>query len=268
MKKIYSATIQIISLTALVLFANLAISQSKARVENVDFFLEDENLVINYDIEKSKSGETFIVSVNILTTAGKNISANALTGDVGPGVYGGEGKRIVWDLNKDNIYIDDEISVEVFIEPEMASKSAKSSKPDKPAKAVSVGGALLRSAVFPGWGNRYVKGGGAYWLMGLLGYGAVGGSFYMNDQAEQAYSGYKESGDATERDQLFKDAEGYQSNQEILMYTAAGIWVIDLIWTGIQAGNANKKAKQSKVDMGYYYNPVVRGPMLTVTYNF
>ena len=265
MKKIYRVTIQLISLTALILFANHAISQSKARVENVDFFLEGESLVINYDIDKSKSGETFNVKVNILTTSGKNISAFALTGDVGPGVYGGEGKRIVWDLNKDNVYIDDEISVEVFIEQEMAAKSAK---PDKTAKAVSVGGALLRSAIFPGWGNRYVKGGGAYWLMGLVGYGAVGGSIYMNNQAELTYNDYKESGDVTEREQLFKDAEEYQQNQEYLMYAAAGIWVIDLIWTGIQAGNANKKARKSKVDMGYYYNPAVRGPMLVVTYNF
>ncbi|OQX75225.1 MAG: hypothetical protein B6D64_12050 [Bacteroidetes bacterium 4484_276] len=240
-------------------------SQSKARVENVDFFLEGENLVINYDIDKSKTGESFNVTMNILTTAGKKISAFALTGDIGPGVYGGKGKRIVWDLNKDNVYIDDEISVEVFIEPEMADEP---SKPAKTVRAVSVGGALLRSAIFPGWGNRYVKGGGAYWLMGLVGYGAVGGSVYMNNQTEQAYQDYKESVDVTERDQLFKDAEEYQKNQEYLMYAAAGIWAIDLIWTGIQAGNANKKAKRSKVDMGYYYNPEVRGPMLVVTYKF
>jgi hypothetical protein len=90
----------------------------------------------------------------------------------------------------------------------------------------------------------------------------------MNNQADQAYNDYKESGDVAEREQLFKDAGEYQQNQEYLMYAAAGIWVIDLIWTGIQAGNANKKAKKAKVDMGYYYNPVVRGPMLTVTYKF
>jgi len=265
MKNIYRISIQLISLCTLVLFSIGAMAQSKAKVENVDFFLENENLVITYDIVKSKSGETFNVKVNIITTTGKNISAFALSGDVGPGVYGGSGKKIVWDLNKDNAYIDDEISVEVFIESELTSNKAK---PAETAKAVSVGGALLRSAVFPGWGNRHIKGKGAYWLMGLLGYGAVGGSIYMNNQADKAYTDYKNSRVAGERDQLYKDAEDYHQNQQTLMYAAAGIWVIDLIWTGIQAGNANKRAKQSKVDMGYYYNPVVRGPMVSFTYSF
>jgi hypothetical protein len=266
MKKIYIIAIQIISIAALIFFVNGVMAQSKARVENVDFNLVDENLVITYDIAKSKSGETFTVSVKILTTSGKNISAFALSGDVGPGVSGGVGKQITWDLNKDNVYIDDEISVEVLIDEDLASPMGTPDKTAKPAEHVSVGGAMLRSLIFPGWGNRKVKGKGAYWLMGVAGYGAIGASIFFNNQADQTYQDYQNSLDAAERDQLFSDAEGYKQNQDIMMYTAAGIWVIDLIWTGVQAGNANKKL--SKVDVGYYYNPVVKKPMVTLTYKF
>ncbi len=264
MKKIYSIATRLLSISVLLLLAGGLFAQSKARVENVDFNLVDENLVITYDIAKSKSGETFNVKVNILTTAGKNISAFALTGDIGPGVSGGEGKKIIWDLNKDNVYIDDEISVEVLIDPALAPPMGT---PEKSANHVSIGGALLRSAIFPGWGNRYVKGGGAYWLMGIAGYGAVGGAIFMNNKTANTFEDYQASDVASERDQLFEDAQNYQSNQNALMYTAAAIWAIDLIWTGIQAGNANKRAA-AKVDVGYYYNPVAKKPMVSITYKF
>jgi hypothetical protein len=243
--------------------------QSKARVENVDFNLEDENLVITYDIVKGKSGELFTVKVNILTPNGKNISAFALSGDIGPGVTGGTGKKIIWDLNKDNVYLDDEISVEVIIDQNLAPPMGTPGSSTKgTTKNVSVGGAMLRSLVFPGLGNRYANGGkGAYWLMGVAGYGAIGASVFFNNQADETYQDYLLSTSASERDQLFSDAEGYKQNQNIAMYTAAGIWVIDLIWTGIQASKANK-AQQSKVDVGYYYNPVAKKPMVALTYKF
>nr|NQU88937.1 hypothetical protein [Bacteroidota bacterium] len=233
-----------------------AFAQSKANVENVDFNLEGENLVITYDISKVKSGETFNVSVNITTASGSKINAFALSGDIGPGVYGGKYKRIVWDLVKDNVYIDDEIAVEVIATSEITSKP------------VSVGGALLRSLVLPGWGNMYAKGGGAYWLMGVVGYGAVAGAVMMNNKAYNTYEDYKNSDVPSERDQLYNDADQYYKNQKVLMLGAAAIWAVDLIWTGIQAGNVNARARNSKVSMGYYYNPVVRQPMFTLTYKF
>jgi len=263
MKKIINIATRIFSITLIIFIANTAIAQSKARVENVDFNLEGEDLVITYDIVKSKTGEMFDVDVNILTTSGKKINAFALSGDIGPGVTGGEGKRIVWDLNKDNVYIDDEISVEVIINQDLAPPAGT---PIKSADKVSVGGALLKSLIFPGWGNRAVKGKGAYWLMGLAGYGAIGASIYFNSEADNTYQDYLISTTAEQRDQLFSDAESYKQSQNIAIYTAAGIWVIDLIWTGIQAGNANKNSTQSKLDVGYYYNPVVKKPMVTLSY--
>jgi len=256
MKKIYFFTAVAAIFTFFVLFGNGLYAQSKAQVENVDFNVEGETLVINYDLEKAKTGETFNITVNIMTKAGKKISAFSFTGDVGKGVFGGKAKKIVWDIAKDNVYLDDEITVEVLAQSEMQ------------AKPVSVGGAMLRSLVFPGWGNRYVKDGGAYLLMGVFGYAAAGGAIFFNNQSYNAFEDYKVSEDPVERDKLYKDAEDFQQKQKTLMFGAAAIWAVDLIWTGIQAGSANKKAHDPKVSMGYYYNPVVRQPMFSVSYKF
>ncbi len=241
-----------------------AAAQKNGQVENVDFFLEGDNLIITYDIEKAKTGETFNVSINVSTVKGTKINAFTLNGDVGPGVYGGKYKRITWDLAEDNVFIDDEIFVEVIAEAENYGKSAMQTG-QKTGKQVSVGGAMLRSLVFPGWGNSYAKGGGAYWLIGVAAYGAAGAAVYFNNEAYNQYEDYKNTLDKEKRDQLYQDANDSYDMQQNLMYAAGAIWVIDLIWTGIQAGNVNKKARQSKVSMGYYYDPVVRTPMFSVS---
>lgn len=253
MKKIYKLIAFSFILALPLMMPEMATAQSKAQVENVDFFLAGENLIITYDIAKAKSGETFDVSVNISTASGQKLNAFALSGDIGPGVYAGKYKKITWDLAKDNVYIDDQIMVEVFARSMM------------PAKSVSVGGALLRSLVFPGWGNSYAKGGGAYWLMGIAAWGAAGGAVYFNNEAYNAYEDYKNATEKDARDQLFADAEDHHQMQQNLMIAAAAIWAVDLIWTGIQAGNVNRKSR-SKMAMGYYYDPVVKQPMVTFTY--
>ena len=259
--KYFNTYIVLIALAGCLFLAqNNATAQSKAKVENVDFFLEGDNLIITYDIEKAKTGETFNVGVNISTAKGTKINAFALTGDVGPGVYGGKFKRITWNLEEDNVYIDDEIFVEVTAESESYARPGGKTRTGK----VSVGGAMLRSLVFPGWGNSYAKGGGAYWLMGVAAYGALGTSLYFNNQAYDQYEDYQNTLDGDERDQLYQDASDSYNMQQNLMYAAGAIWVIDLIWTGIQAGNVNRKARESKLSMGYYYDPVVRTPMFSL----
>lgn len=262
--KYFKAYIILIILTGCSFFIqNHLAAQSRAKVENVDFYLEGENLIITYDIDKAKTGETFNVKVNVSTAKGTKINAFALSGDVGPGVYGGKFKRITWDLAKDNVYIDDEIFVEVTAESESYSGKVKSPGSNQ----VSVGGALLRSLVFPGWGNSYAKGGGAYWLMGIAAYGAAGAAVYFNNDAYNNYQDYKDALNREERDQLYQDASDSYDMQKNMMIAAGAIWAIDLIWTGIQAGNVNKRARQSKLSMGYYYDPVVRTPMVSFRLN-
>jgi hypothetical protein len=266
MKRIFKFNKQLFGLFFLGLIALNSMSQTQARVENVVSFKEGENLIITYDIYNSQAGETFDVSVSILIPNGKNAGAFTFTGDVGPGVYGGQGKRIVWDAKKDNVAIDDQVSADVKIKPEVAKTYVQPASPGETTKRISMGNALIQSLVFPGWGNMSVKGGGAYWVMGIAGYASIGAAFYFNNKADNTYQDYRYSTLTSQRDQLFSDAESYKQTQNALMYTAAGIWVIDLIWTGIQANNANKRAIQSKVDVGYYYNPVAKKPMVMFTY--
>ncbi len=236
-----------------------AYAQGKATVENVDFFVDGQNLIITYDVAKARTGATFDVSIKISTVKGQQLRAYSLSGDVGQGVSGGKFKRIVWDLAKDNVFIDDEIFVQVEAKPSRSSKS------DKSAPGISVGGAMLRSAVFPGWGNSYVKGGGPYWLIGVAAYGSLGGAIYFNNQAYNQYQDYQQSMESGQRDQYYEDANDSHKMQKTLLIAAGAIWLADIVWTGLQVSKVNKQAQQNKVSLGYYYDPNFRAQTFSVS---
>ncbi len=252
-------------------------AQSGAEIRNVDFYLENNKLIITYDIANSSADESFNIWIKIKTAYGQLIQATSLTGDISSGVKGGSGKRIVWDVIADNVSLDDDILIEVFARAE-SEEPAVVEKPEPeitPAvqksptgKKISVGKALLFSAILPGLGNTYVKGKGAAWLWGVLGYGCIVGSVVMNNMAYNNYEDYKTAATSDERDQLYDKASTYDLGSKVLIGAAATIWVVDLVITGIQAGKARKTSHASNIRLNYQIDPHSQQYMVGLTYKF
>jgi len=276
MKKKYILT-TIISLLFVFCLAFTAKSQSNATIENVDFYSDGTNLIITYDIMNSFPGEIFDIWLKISTSQGMEIKAYNLTGDIGNNVNGGPGKTIVWDYSADNINLDDEIEVEVYAKVRTTDKPKIEKEPEqvpvKPvttgdARKVSVGKAMALSLVLPGLGNRYIKGGGGQFVWGILGYTCLAGSVFTNGAAANKLDEYRITYDTETRDKLYKDAENLDLTSKVLVGAAATIWVLDLIITGVQAGKANKKYKQSKVHLFMDYQPEFNAPAVGLTLKF
>jgi len=247
------------------------LAQSNARIENIDFTAEFSKLVITYDIVKVKSGETFEIWFKVLTVSGKELIPSSAIGDVGKGVSGGPNKRIVWDVEADNVVLDEEFSVEIFARSQgFQDESIPEKEQEKEAKpsGISVGGAIALSALLPGLGNRIVKGSGAQWLLGVVGYGCIAGSIVLNSSAYNAYEDYKVAQTVDERDDFYKKAENNNRLSSVLFGAAVVIWVGDLIWTGLQASSARKKSKQSNFSLNYSVDPYTQKPLLGISYHF
>ena len=88
--------ILVVSLVVLMIggFPFSVMSQSAAKVENINFYAEGTNLIVTYDIVKAKPGETFNVWIKIVTASGKEITPGTLIGNFGSGNSGGTGKKI------------------------------------------------------------------------------------------------------------------------------------------------------------------------------
>ena len=253
--------------------SNCIQAQSAAKIENIKFDAEGSKLAITYDIAKYKEGETFEIWVKIVTASGKTLIPVTMYGDVNKGVSGGTGKRIVWDIEADNVTIDEEFSVEVYgrVDSKSSTQIANETVKEKPQNikgtGISVGRALALSALLPGLGNRAVKGSGAQWLLGVAGYGCIAGSIILNNSAYNAYEDYKLADNAEDRDDYFSKAENNDKTSKILMYSAVGIWVADLVWTGLQANKARKNSNP-KVSFNYYYDSYLNEPLFGLSYRF
>jgi len=209
--------------------------------------------------------------VKVTGDSGTETIPSAVSGDVGKGVLGGSDKRVIWDMDADNALINEEISIEVFARSEGIKGSETKEKevvPKTEKSGISVPGAMGLSILLPGLGNRVVKGSGAQWLFGVVGYGCIAGSVVMNNSAYNAYEDYKVATDPQERDDLYSQAKTKNTVSKVFMGMAIFIWAGDLLWTGLQAGNARKNSSESKVSFISTYDPVNKTPLFGINYRF
>ncbi|NQV03360.1 MAG: hypothetical protein HQ542_11985 [Bacteroidia bacterium] len=283
---------KVISFFTLLLLATLLgapqliTAQSKAQITEVDFFVRNDTLFVSYDLIKTKKNEWFEVTLTVKTLTGKVINPVALSGHAGKFIAGGKGKQIVWAITKDNVFIDDEIYVElraplmgtqqtepavtreepkVTKEPEYASKQPG----EHLSRTYSKGGALALSAIVPGLGITKQKEGGAYWLMGVATYGAVAGGVVLNLLANSDYNKYKDatspssSASAADLDAFYNSATSKAQIGKILYYSAAGIWVANMVWTALTPNKV-----KSAFSFHAVYDPSVNKPMISMTVKF
>jgi len=248
-------------------------AQTKARIDNVDFSADADKITITYDITGSQAGETFYVWVQVQTTSGKLVNVKSTSGDIGKGVPGGPGKQIEWNYKNDQLEAGEEISVEVFATAEIPGKKVEEPAVKTPpatisgTRNISVGKALILSAILPGTGKTYIKGHGANWLLGVLSYGLVTGSVLLNHAAYNNLEDYRASIDPDAREDMYSTAQVQAAMSYVCAGGAITIWVVDFITTGVKAGKA-KRAAQSRVDFNLNYDPNAKTPMLGITYKF
>ena len=217
---------------------HLATAQSKAAIENVDFHIQNDTLFVSYDLLHAAKNELFIVGITITTASGNTIRPVSVTGDAGAAVYGGKGKKICWDINQDHVVISEGIYIDV-----VATVSGLNPSDAASNKFVHRGPALLISAVVPGLGITKLSNGKPFWLMAIAFYGAAAGSYLYYNSANNTFDKYLASEEVEERNQFYDQTDSKKTISTVLMYTAATIWVTNMIWTAVHP-NKTKPGKK------------------------
>lgn len=118
--------------TILTVFAIAALySLSFAQITNVKTRINDEQdkVTITYDLARNP-GITFYNIKLKITLDGEVVPATGLSGDLGPQVTAGLGKKVIWDVTKDLSEISGELLVDV------TTDSKPTSAPCRPINAV------------------------------------------------------------------------------------------------------------------------------------
>jgi len=235
------------------------IVESKAKIQNVDFELVNEQLIITYDLVNTKPRERYNISVNIFTAAGKKIDAQAFKGDVNSDVSGGKKKKIIWEIQKDIAYIEAKIIVRVLAELQNPKIIGPTSK----------GTALFLSTLYPGWGSAKITLKKAHVLKGLLAYGCIAGTVIYNYKAYENYKQYKNTFETEESDKFYKDAENQYKLSEVFLYSAITVWSLEYLNILFAKNRTRTTAGLNKnISINYTYNKMVYTPMATLKITF
>ncbi len=261
----------IILFSAIILPPNLLEAQSEFEVTKPDLSLNDNGIQIAYQLLNSSISDTFTVRIEVTKADGKYINAQTLAGDVGEHIPGGSNKMILWDIEADGIFLNEEIFVQVYAVPEVPTVAEVIPQPvdeteqnvtdtarivelipedfnsdpllieetnviEEPASG-SEGerfnrtGIIIQSMLLPGLGLSRVNSGQPHWIRGVVGYGCIAGTLYFNNKAVESNNDYLASNSPGDRDILFDQAKRQDVISEVLAFTAIGIWVTDLVWT-------------------------------------
>jgi hypothetical protein len=213
-----------------------AVCQSNAKITDVDFLVENGNIVVKYCIRENQPGEVFFIRLTFVTGDNKTIVPATLYGDAGPDISAGTNKLIVWDIGKDQLEIKGTIKAVVTIVSSSFNPTQKSSdyRSDPKEKKLGGPGYAGLSMILPGTGGYFVeKNKTRAVIFNIL--GAVTLTSVIVQSIELSND---PTNDQTERNR----------NQAAITY--ASIWVTDVIWVTYK-GFRNQKENRSKGYTGY-----------------
>ena len=195
---------------------------------------DGKQLVISYDVINKNEGDQFYVWVEIEKQDGEKVRMKALTGDVGDKIKVGMNKKIYWIPEKDSVYLNEEVFVEV--------------KAEKYAKSFNRGSAMLLSVVMPGLGQTKINKGKPFWITGVAAYGCLAGGLVVHQSYTKTYDAYRIEEDPSKRAALRTKAQNQSNLSGILIVSGAAIWVANLVWVAV-IPNRYQPLKHVKLSM-------------------
>jgi hypothetical protein len=268
----------------LCLLCNLQ-AQGPIEVSKPSLSLEDGKVRIDYSLLNADESGKYTVRIEVTGQKGDRIPARSLSGDIGKGISGRGNKTIFWDLQADNIFLDEEIFVEVFALPE-ETRAVKEELTQTPPgeeegktaatdtgqqKELNRTVLIIESLAVPGLGLSRLHPGQPHWLRGVAAYGCLAGSVYFNRKSWNTYQQYQEPPSLDEVQDLFDQAYDQKKRSRLLGYAAVGVWAVDLVWTVVGTSKMNEGSRTGK-NRGLSFEPsfdqLSGAPLLTMRYRF
>lgn len=245
----------------LLVLVSLPIFKSLSQTSLVITSLEekDQKLYIKYDILNYKQEDLFNVYVELTKSDGKIVRPVHVKGDIykkRPGLKGGE---IIWDLAADDIFINEDVDIQIGADVSVDISYFKYSN------------LMLTSTLLPGSGLSKIEKKKPYLLMSVLGYGALGTSAYFYTQALSKQTSYEDERDPVKRNKFKDEVNDNLLNAQIAGISAAGVWLINYgLFNAKWFKKKKEKENMNSQKLSFYtnYNPWLKGSVFTLKYQF
>ena len=214
---------------------------------------DGNELQISYDVIDKNQSDQFYVWVEMANKNGEQIKMKSLTGDVGEKVKSGKNKKITWVPGKDNVYLNEEVLVEV--------------KAEKYIKSFKRGSMMLLSTAVPGLGQTKISKGKPWWLTSVLAYGAVAGGLITHQSYLKTYDSYRTEEDPVKRSDLFSKTQKQMNMSSALIVSGVTLWAVNIIWVAITP-NHYKPLQHVKLSLENSTGPAKGTTLITMRFNF
>lgn len=250
--KIYSYIIFIILIN--LPFAENITGQS---ITNVIAKMEDNQIIVNYDIVHFNSQEYYKIRIYFVDNNSSKMFPVSLSGDINY-VSGGNNKKIIWDIKKDIDYLIGNIKPVLRIM-------------DTYIKLGEASNAFL-SIIVPGFGDYRVstKYNSPINIRTISSYSMLAYGFVARSLSEKYYSQYMEKIDQSEIDAYYKKANSFHYQSYAAWGIGLAIWAYDIIWV-LCKGTANAKKNRGYFgleNLNYNINDTNDGILFTLCYRF
>jgi len=201
-------------------------AQDQIRISTPQVTVLGNIMTVKYDLAGCGTGDYVNIRLIVLNAKGDTIRPVYVSGDIGSRVNCGFGKKIEWNIAGDNILVDEDFEIQVTGKKvEQVIPAYISVQP-----SVSRGNIMLSSAFVPGLGQKKASGNGGHLVWSWLVYGTAGASLYFYLQHNNYYNDYKEASGA-ERDNFFDKSVSSYNLSQYMLYSAAGLWAVNMIWS-------------------------------------
>lgn len=214
---------------------------------------DGNELIISYDLICDNEADKFYVWVEIVKQNEALLKAKAFSGDVGDNIIGGLNKKIVWLPEKDTVFINEAIQVEV--------------KAERRIKSFDNGSMLLLSALVPGYGQSKIQNDKRWLLAGVAFYGAMTTGLISRKSYLNTYNSYLLEGDIVARADLFADAQRQKNVSNTLLLTGLTIWITNICWLAF-IPDEFKPLQHARLSLGQSLTPAKGATFLTFRIDF
>jgi len=226
---------------------------TKAIVSDVRFNIYKEKVLISYDIVNAKSLDLFNVYVKAFYSHGEEIVMSTITGDI-DSVRAGINKTIIWHIGEDVFQLDDYVYFEVYAE----LLTPKVLKPINKTKAI------FYSTLYPGYGTYGLTAKKFHISKGVVAYGLVAISIYLNSQSNKYYDDYLLSNNSNIRDEFYNKSQNKKNSANIIAISAASIWLLEYVNIFL----VDNKVLNNNLELGLTMDSYTQSPQLSINLKF
>ncbi|MBI4648290.1 MAG: trypsin-like peptidase domain-containing protein [Bacteroidia bacterium] len=208
-------------------------------LKNVKLSSDNSKVFISYDLVDCKGSDRYLprVEIHLYQTGSKTadkISAKSFKYDTV--IRCGNNNIITWSARDDGFVLNNEIYSIVYAKKALKVRTTEH---------------ILKSVIWPGFGDYKLRNGKYYFLYGALGYGLIGTSIYLQSRALNSYEQYKNSTDIAESDRYFTKAIQQRNISYILLGGAMIVWTVDFAGILFKAKSLKKNLTPEKSK--YYF---------------